>query len=281
MVLPSSHPLAGLYPLTVAAILGLRVGIRASSRRSFRSLVQFIERLRDFSFVRMKVVEGDEDYRSHLVHAAGLMAFGQDATMALFRERFAGRCSTFGDAVCGTVVAGAPTADSVAAVVKDIVSLGGLGCLSSRFVLVVSLEPADALHWGHQLAAALRPYGIPDLSRTGQRSARAPFILQGYNPIQQAGTPLWSVMVKQAGTTGDLGLPPSESIIPVRGLRSAGDLPQTLALITGLKRLSVSQAIAEAVSKSCIQGVAGIELFPLGELNRNPMTGAHLGQVLF
>lgn len=289
MVLPSSHPVAGLYPLTLAAAMGLWGEVRASSRRQFRALSLFISELQKFSFVRMKVVEGDAAYRASLDRAGGLLAFGQDATIQLFRQSFTGTIRGFGDALAGTVVAGPPSPQAVDQVVKDIVSLGGQGCLSSRFLVVASAAQSDCRQshnsqndcrqWQAALTAALQPFRPRQPLSRSEDYQRA---IQGYSLLQGYEAPAlgpWQLLVMEREPAGDLAayLPPLGHNIPLLWLRAQG--LDRLVTLPRLKKLSVSEDLLE--DRGWAAPLAGVELCPLGQLNSHSFTGRHLGEPLF
>lgn len=282
MVLPSSHPIAGLYPLTMAAIAGISLEIRGSSRQEFEILPLIISRLKDFSFVRMKCIRSDEDYQRSLDHAAGVMAFGHDSTLALFHQRLASRGGVklrgFGTAFSATVVAGPPTEDAVAAVVKDLVSLGGQGCLASRFVACLS----DEEPWLRALDHALAPYRPQD-PRSVDRDILIRWLLLGFQPF--AGVGPWQLLAqpRPSASSAKVGLAAEAltmatgDMIPVFSCEGVN----SLAGLAGLKKLAVSPAALQEAEGLERLREAGVELCPLGQLNVNPITGWHLGERLF
>lgn len=299
IVLPSTHPVAGFYPLTLAAALGLRVFVRPSSRQSFAVLARFLGALRDFSFVRMKVVSTDGEFDEALKKCHGVQVFGQDKTVELFRQRLPqATVKGFGDALAGTVVAGPPDAAQLSLACKDIVSLAGLGCLSSRFVAVVSPRRQDYLEWCHGLAAALQDYR-PDCSGTDgryrqfSRAALVPLYLLDLavtSPSQAGKEQLrwqpWQVVVpcgqEPIGANQPLQLPPAMEWVPVWWLKSGKDMKDTENAIRQLIENAGMQRLQRlSASPSLSMKPKAIEWQPLGQLNRNPMTGRHLGELLF
>lgn len=138
-ILPSSHPIAGFYPLIMAYLIGLKVWVRPSSRSDFASLNLFVQTLSFLDGFKINVIPkgNDKEYQDILAHCDGLLVYGEDRTINLFRKRFDGYLKGFGAGTSGTLVYQENFSSSLQKIIKDIFSLGQKGCLSSRFLVIV------------------------------------------------------------------------------------------------------------------------------------------------
>lgn len=278
---PSTHPIAALYPLTVAAVLGLDLTIRCSSGEEL--LHFWKEHFADL--IRIELCPAS--YRigdSPAPSVDALLAFGSDETIAQMREQSPWPVQGFGSHITATLVRSSNfnSKEIQNLIWKDALSLAQKGCMSSRLLIIWDI-PAKGLEGpalnffqdiGRTWAAP-----IPGPEALALVHAHFQMLQEGRDvlPRRSADDPL----ISSLRWSNSLEL---SSILAHR----AWTLPMVLVnsgleseLTSWLKReSSLSKLSACSESRALVEGL-GIEICELGAANAPEWNGRHHGRQLF
>ncbi len=137
ILLPNTHVVAGFYPLLIAGLLGLKIQVKPG--KSPEVLEYFCKRL----MPDLDVQWLPTSYRvpSTIREAdIGVFVFGSDETISLLADLKPAAIKGFGHCITGTLLDSQALEELAPLVWKDALSLGQVGCLSSRTIFVISEE---------------------------------------------------------------------------------------------------------------------------------------------
>lgn len=137
-VLPSSHSMAGFYPVALGYLLGLRMWVRRpwNETRAIDGLISRLQQVdpqvvhtlgADFRIGESPVPQG----------CGGILVYGEDNTLADIRAHTIVPVQGFGSSV-GISMAHASEQSVLEAILHDTLALGQRGCLSSRLWVIWS-----------------------------------------------------------------------------------------------------------------------------------------------
>ncbi len=183
---PHTHDIALLHPLFLAAVLDLKVSVRAAEddQGMLRYLKKLFHGAWDFNVVprSFRIAPGED------IGHEGLLVFGSDETIAELRAATKAKVQGFGTWITASLMHSSSWAQDEW--VKDAFSLGQQGCMSSRLLIVWdesapqlaartvtlgALDRGSQLHLAHsELDLAVRAYEVfprptPDHLVLGER----------------------------------------------------------------------------------------------------------------
>lgn len=137
-ILPSSHPIAGFYPIIFAYLLGLHVKIRLHDfnlQNDQNILINFIKLLpkHHFSFLNQSFKIGISTIPSD---TQAILIFGSDNTIEYIKSITDIPVQGFGSHIAGSFITFTELYSNLTLIIKDAFSLKQLGCMSSRFLFI-------------------------------------------------------------------------------------------------------------------------------------------------
>lgn len=161
-ILPENHSLAGIYPLSMAAKCGLDVTVRIPKRfeapDSFLNL-WIADLRREGANIKVapssfRIIDGRHGFDA-------ILAYGDDQTIAALRAVAGCPVQGFGSRFAVSLLEAGHVQDDVAALARDVLSLGQTGCMSTRLALVTG--DYDHATFAQDFGAAARAFWQTDI----------------------------------------------------------------------------------------------------------------------
>ncbi len=270
IVSPQTHPLAVIYPVVLAICLNLKVTLRATRthQKFFNAFKAFIEA----SGAKLNFMPSHErlDASSHQQFDACFL-FGSDQTIECVRKETALKVQGFGSKFAFDIIDSRSLATDLEKIQKDIYSLSGLGCLSSRGIFIFSPDSQHSFAEACQQVADLKPMALPLPHKIRTFQLFEEYQKQGDVPIYRdhSGV-LW------LDKSGDPLLPLHSCFAPH---------PWCISVMSGREE-SLKQLTKQLQNDPLLYAYGDAtgyfsEARRVGELNRLPWTGTLDGKPLF
>ncbi len=138
LLLPRTHSIAGFYPIAIASILGLDLRIRCPIDSS---LLRYYTKI---IAPDLRVEFLDANFRigvSELRPSEALFVFGSDETIEELRSSTSHPIKGFGSCIAASATESNEIGALSPKIWRDLLSLGQLGCMSTRTVFVLNSQP--------------------------------------------------------------------------------------------------------------------------------------------
>lgn len=139
IIAPSSHPIAALYPIALAAMSGAKVSVRLHPGKFLPFFIDWLS-----AFFPERIFTLPQSFRLGLTplpkEINQLLVYGDDDTISQIKDLSPVPVKGFGQSLTLSAIdiRYGFSAENIQALVKDILSLGQKGCLSTRMLLLVA-----------------------------------------------------------------------------------------------------------------------------------------------
>ncbi len=298
MIAPASHSIAPIYPLVVGAIAGLDLTLRLPNLRG-GLLEQVVGFIRESIGAEINMLPPSWRLRGSVAKEwDAILAFGSDATLAEIRARAGIPIAGYGDYLAASWVRDLNTTN-VAKAVKDALSLGQKGCMSSRLLIVQGSTKPDRgqLHdFARLLQANAKTFWAMALSDSQRTALDHEFIRYRampevyLAPVEDVDEILCPqiIVADAAALPGAIGriFSSRSFVLPVVWFTSAvsdaclSALNATISVNPGIALLTVDElSRGEIAALTSVD--SRIQLRALGDANRPPWDGSLQGAPLF
>ncbi len=291
-VLPSSHSMAGFYPVALGYLLGLRMWVRRPWPE-MRAIDALISRLQhddphvvhilgaDFRIGESPVPQG----------CGGILVYGEDKTLADIRAHTTVPIQGFGSSV-GISMAHASERSVLEAMLHDTLALGQRGCLSSRLWFIWSEDawtPAARLAWlfacRQQVSAYLKG-PLPVEQACGVESAWFDLQMNDHEKRGlvdfQPGEPIFIGYEYPSIPVTEL-IHSTPFVVPVvfSGPCDGAELMRQMHRLPGISLIGASPRSLDVLSSQAGQSPHPAMVVEAGRMNQPRWDGWHQGRRLF
>ena len=143
-LLPSSHSVASLYPLSVAYLMGIKSIIKCSRRNpgAENVILEFISYMNQELGADISTLDPTLGLKQtiEVETAKGIFCFGADQTIHWLKSQFQVPIAGAGHGLSVCIVAQDELEREMAKITKDIRALGGRGCMSTKAIILLASE---------------------------------------------------------------------------------------------------------------------------------------------
>jgi len=145
IILPGNHSITGLYPLTFAAILGFRCFLKLPKIHAIQNAIRRWYSMLNQHFPQSSFLELPPHWRFHPATKIpssidGVLAYGDEETISFFNENIQKTFVGFGRSINISILPSYLFDRYSHLITRDMMSLGGRGCLSTSILIVLENE---------------------------------------------------------------------------------------------------------------------------------------------